>query len=83
MALATGDVESIFHARNRRLVPQIAIELSWSLKLPTDGMAIPRIKNEKRCLIRGIAMPSVGIIGLKTQDLIRRQSAIVPVEGYF
>ena len=62
MALATGDVESIFHARNRRLVPQIAIELSWSLKLPTDGMAIPRMKNEKLCFIRGIAMPSVGII---------------------
>ena len=56
-------------AANRTLVPQIAIELSWSLKLPTDGMAIPRMKNEKPCFIRGIAMPSVGFIGLKTQIL--------------
>ena len=32
-------------------------------RLPTDGMAIPRMKNDKHCFIRGIAMPSVGIIG--------------------
>ena len=49
------------------LVPQIAMELSWSPKIPTDGMAIPRMKNEKHGFIRGIAMPSVGILGLKVK----------------
>ena len=31
--------------------------------IPTDGMAIPRIKQCFSFFIRGIAMPSVGILG--------------------
>ena len=46
-------------------------------------MAIPRMKNEKRSYIRGIAMPSVGNIGLKLQVVISSPPAMVLVKGYF
>ena len=37
--------------------------------IPTDGMAIPRIKQGFSFFIRGIAMPSVGILGLPDSSI--------------
>jgi hypothetical protein len=52
----------LFEQHRRTLVGQIAIDLSGSSRNPTDGRAIPRMKNEKRCFIRGIALPSAGFL---------------------
>ncbi len=37
--------------------------------IPTDGMAIPRIKQDVSFFIRGIAMPSVGSFRLQDSSI--------------
>jgi hypothetical protein len=52
----------LFEQHHRTVFGQIAIELPGSSRVPADGRAVPRMRNEAGCFIRGIALPSVGTL---------------------